>query len=271
MLTFARGGRFVAGSGACVFSFCLLSSLSLSQTAVVTPEPADSSESNPLLRQIQEQHQAVLKAIGEIQHNAEVSLDVHRDGLLTQIDALKRDFVSRRDQELGVMRRLHDDTRTVTLVTGGVAILVLLLNAVILFWGVHGIATRLNAIFSVPPLASVKTDIIRGIDEPLALDNSAAQMRLVEIIERLDKRLLELEAKTIQKASYAAVDAKPKISSVQGGQLASSFSRAPRVSITLGEGSAIGFLPPAVGAMKLHAWWSRVQKWKRMVRRPRSL
>jgi hypothetical protein len=222
------------------------------------------------LRQIQEQHHAVLKAIGEIQHNAEVTLDLHRDSLITEMDALKRDLVSRREQDARAMRRLHDDTRTVTLVTGGVAIFVLLLNAAILFWGMNGIGTRLGAVFRAHPLSSVKTDIIRESEERLALDEVAGQLRIVQIIERLDKRLLELETKTIQKESHAATNLKPRLSPVKTGQPATSQGKIPRVSIMLSEGSAIGFLPPAVGAMKWQAWWSRVQRWKRMIKGPRT-
>ena len=271
MLTIARGGRLAAGSGACIFSLCLLSTIGLSQTNVVVPEPVEGTDATSAWwRQIQEQHQAVLEAIEEVQHTAEVTLDVHRERVLTELDALKRDLVSRREQDLDVMRRLHDDTRTVTLATGGIAVFVLLLNALILFWGMNGVAARLGAIFNLHPSRPVNTDTIKEIDPPLALDNPVAQTRIVQIIERLDKRLLELETRTIQKGSHAAADAKSRISPMQGGQPATGPGKAPRVFITLGEGSAIGFLPPAVGALKLRAWWSRVQWWKRDVKRPRA-
>jgi len=272
MLKFARGGSFATGSSACIFFICLLSNIGLSQTDSVVAEPVENADPNSfLLQQIQEQYQAVLEAIAEIQRGAETALSVHQQGVATEIDVLKRDFASGRKQELGRMQRLHHDTRTVTLITGGIAVFVLLLNAVILFWGMNGIATRLGAIFDVRLQNTGGMDTLSGSEKALALDHSSVQTRIVQIIERLDRRLLELETRAAANDSTATVNAKPKITPAQAASMAStSASRAPRVSITLGEGSAIGFLPPAVGAMKFRAWWSRIQKWKRLGMRSRT-
>jgi hypothetical protein len=153
------------------------------------------------------------------------------------------------------------------------AIFLLLLNAVILFWGMNGMTARLTAILTGSLSGTANAAVIAGGHSALTLDNPATQAsaRLLDVIERLDKRLLELESKT-QKNSRVTAEAKRKIAPVQSDLVPAPAKpgEVPRVSITLGEGSAIGFLPQAVGAMKLHAWWSRVQKWKRALRRPRA-
>jgi hypothetical protein len=271
MLKFARGGSIAAGSSARIFLICLLSNVGLSQTHVVVSEPDEKADPNSfLLQQIQEQYQTVLERIAEIQRGAETAFSVHRQHVATEIDLLKRDIASGRQADLGRMQRLHHDTRTVTLITSSIAVLVLMLNVVILFWGMNGIATRLGALFDVRLRNTDRMDMLSGSEKTWALDHPT-QTRILQIIERLDRRLLELETKTVASDSTAAVNAKPKITPTRAiSGAATGSSRAPRVSITLGEGSAIGFLPPSVGAMKLRAWWSRIQKWKRLGTRSRT-
>ena len=255
-----------------MISICLGSNLGLSQTAVSTPEVVDAAETNAaLLQLLQEQHQTVLQAIDHIQRNADVALNGYRLALAEQVNLLKEDFVSYREQDLEVMRGLNQHSEIVSLVAAGLAIFILLLNAVIFFWGMSGIATRLTAILNAASSGTFHATVMAGGPAAPVLDDAAMQAsaRLLEVIERLDKRLLELESK---KNSLAAAEARRK-----GAPAPSDFFTAsaksgevPRVSLTLGEGSAIGFLPQEAGAMKLHAWWSRVQKWKRTLKRSRS-
>jgi hypothetical protein len=273
MANFARGGPLAAGSGACIFSICLLSNLGLCQTESIVSEPDEGREANSFLsQQSQEQHQAVLKAIAEIQLEVKTAFNVHRQDLATEIDFLKRDVASGREQDLDLMQHLHRDTRTVMLTVGGTATFVLLLNAVILFWGMNGISARLTAMFELRPLSSSRMETLTEAQKAAALDEPAVQTRIVQIIERLDRRLLELETRTTVKnlANDLAIP-KPTVAPTQVASVASTSSaKVPRVSITLGEGSAIGFLPSAVGAMKWQAWWSRMQKWKKRGKRSRA-
>jgi hypothetical protein len=274
MPIFARGGPFKAGVGACIISICLWPNIGLSQTNVAPLELVEGSETNSrLLQLLQEQHQTVLKAIDHIQQNAEITLDAYTLAVVEQMNLLKGDLISYREQDLEVMRGLNQHTETVTLVAAGLAIFILLLNAVILFWGMNGMTARLTAILKGSLSGTVNAAVIAGGDSALTLDNPATQAsaRLLDVIERLDKRLLDLETRARpQKNSIVAAEAKPKIA-VQPDLVPAPAKpgEVPRVSITLGEGSALAFLPQAVEAMKLQAWWSRVQKWKRALRRPR--
>jgi hypothetical protein len=224
--------------------------------------------------QLQAQHQALLHAIEHLREDSEATLSRYTENIRTELNVLKENVAAKREQDLEAMHSLNQSTRTVILVIVGVALLSFAFIAGIVFRAMGRMGLQMQGLARKQPLGP-KVSVTWKAEQAQWLPSDTGAHpggRLVSAIARIEQRLLALEslpARTKLALPHLAEPAKPKSKSRPAeAETASAKPReVPRVSLTLGEGSALGFLPQEVARSKFRLWRSWWAKLKRLFKR----
>jgi hypothetical protein len=236
-------------------------------------------------QQLQEQQQQLLKAVDLIRQETQVHLQRHAiavdrirkdtDASLKRfttavegkLDHLNRAITSERESSLQTLR----DSNRFALTAASIIVGLLLLEIIFLAWisgrAVNRLATRMSAWISEQspyPGAAV----ILGTDATHPLTGNMIDetgLRFQNAIERLEQRLFDLEHTTgrfkttlnSSPAAQASIDAAPQYRS---NPLPTKPAKASGVSLALGQGASLIFLPHERGSMPFRTYHSFLQK-----------
>lgn len=208
----------------------------------------------PSLATLRTQQQATLRAVEAIQKEAVLALDRQTALLSTQLTAVSESFARQQQEELSFLRDSHRSL--LTLVAAGAGILGLVL-AVLALLSARAMSRLATAVSALPAARWWRPVEPPGPGE--GTDAAAAELsqgewlaaRLQDALERLENRLLELEngAARVPGSGRPPQGVRP-VGPTPGptveGKPRPAPEGPPRMSMTLREGAAIGFLPGAV-------------------------
>jgi len=278
--------------------FCLATAIGRSQTSApsngVEPLSVErSSKSTEILlspQQLQEQHQELLKAVdlirqdaqGHLQRNVAAVERIRKDtdaslkrfttAVDGKLDSLNRAVASERERDLQTMR----NSNRFALTTAAILVGLLLLEILFLAWlsvrAVNRLATRMSTWIAeqspFPGGAVVRIDTTH----PLAGNHvEETSLRLQNAIERVEQRLLDLEHTTSRFQSTLATPPAAQVSITSTAQFRSNPpqakpGKASGVSLTVGHGESLIFLPHENGVDRLHPYRNLLQKLRKRFR-----
>jgi len=285
----------LSGIFACAVVICLSTSTGWSEGKGPSnaPEPGTGEKSPlppeqpPWPQQLQEQHQQLLKALEGIRQEAELNRQryaaaverIRKDSELSlqrfaaaldvKVDILNQTFVSEREHELQALRRSNRFALTSASVMVGILLLEILFVAWISLRAVNRLATRISAWLSK---RSVFPGIVEERDGSLVQGDVIQQttLRLQTALERFELRLLDLEHTANRfhtAATPSPATAATKVPSPQSAfkPLAALSGKPSGVSLTLGVGESLIFLPHEKEMTHFPAWRNLLQKlWKKV-------
>ena len=248
-----RFGFFGAGLAACVGWFCLQPLSLLSQSASVSGDPkpiseADASEASsgsPTSRQLEEQHQRTLRAIERASSSSEAAFKQSLDAMSDQVNLLRRTISLERNREMEALGRSN---RNFFLVLLGLVLLALLATSLTAFLQVRALhrLTRMARSYAAPVPAGYS---VLASANAIIASKAREQTGLLLAIERLDRRLDELETVTTRRAiaRETAELSQKNAANVAAPAAKTPVSRPPakfpHIALTIGENAALGFLP----------------------------
>ena len=236
-------------------------------------------------QQLQEQHQQLLKAVDLIRqdtqgHLQRVAIAVDRirkdtDASLKRfttavdgkLDRLNRTVASERERDLQTL----SNSNRFALTTASVLIGLLLLEILFLAWlsarAVNRLATRMSTWIAEQSTFHGAAAVVR-IDTANPLDGNLVEqtgLRLQNAIERVEQRLVDLEHTTSRFQTTLAPSPTASASIVSTPLLRSNLSqskpgKASGVSLTVGHGESLIFLPHENGTTPLHTYRNLLQK-----------
>jgi len=236
-------------------------------------------------QQLQEQHQQLLKAIdlirqdtqGHLQRSAtavdrirkdtDASLKRFATAVDGKLDRLNRAITFERSRDLQTMR----DSNRFALTAASILVGLLLVEILFLAWlsvrAVNRLATRMSTWISEQSSFPGSATVVRiDTTRPLAgnlVDESS--LRLQNAIERVEQRLLDLEHTTNR---FQTTLATPPTAQASIGSTAQFRSNPPQakpgkaagVSLTVGQGASLIFLPHESEITPLHTYREFLQK-----------
>ena len=268
-------GLFGANIIACAFWLYLSTATGQPQTNIF-PDVTDllsaeefwrSMEALPSSQQLQEQHQQLMQAIGLIRQDTEAALHRHANAINLKLDLVNQALASERERELQAWR----SSNRFALATASIIVGVVFLEILFLAWlsarAVNRLAARIFACLAGQSLPSATSALSGGNAAYLLAENvmEEANLRLQYGIERLERRLLDLESATTR--FQAASQKPPSTSTAKALSLharseasAPKVTRHPGVSLTLGDGESLIFLPHDNEATQFRSFRHFLQK-----------
>jgi len=281
-------GTFVGAS-----ILCLSTAMGGSQTNpppnVAEPSSVEKGWKSPEVlltpQQLQEQHQQLLKAVDLIRQDTQAHLQRYAtavDRIRKDTDASLKRFTTAVDGKLDRLNRVvasereHDlqtlrSSNRFALMIASIIVGLLLLEILCLAWisgrAVNRLATRMStwiAEQSSFPSAAAVVGIHAG--HPLAGSLvEETSLRLQNAIERVEQRLLDLEHTTSRfqtslTTSPTAQVSIPAAPSFRSSTLPAKPGKASGVSLTVGQGESLIFLPHERGITPLHTYRNFLQK-----------
>ena len=277
----------------CASIVCLSTALGRSQTnsppTTVEPLPVEKGSKSPevllIPQQLQEQHQELLKAVDLIRQDTQAHLqryatavdrirkdtDASLKRFTTEVDGkldrLNRSVASERERDL---QTLHNSNRF-ALTTASIIVALLLVEILCLAWisgrAVNRLATRMSTWIDEQSSFPGATAVV-GIHAAHPLTGNLAEessLRLQNAIERVEQRLLDLEHTTSRFQTTLAPSPTAHVSIASSPQFRSSMTpakpgKASGVSLTVGQGESLIFLPHERGITPLHTYRNFLQK-----------
>jgi hypothetical protein len=208
----------------------------------------------PTLEKLQTQQQATLRAVQTIHQQAVSALDRQTALLSTQLTAVSESLARQQQEEFTFLRESHRSLLTLVAAVAGVLCLGLAVLALLSARAMSRLATAASAL----PAAQLWRLSGQATGEgtataaaELSLEESLTA-RLQDALDRLEIRLLELETSAVRahgsgRPAHAIRPPGSSPSPAVEGKPRGATEGPPRMSMTLREGAAIGFLPGAVG------------------------
>src|SRR5437867_5066736 len=286
----------LSGTLACASILCLVTGTGWSQTN----PPSQASDSTAGERgekaqeilfsaqQLQEQHRQLLRALDLVRRDAEANFQRHaatvdrirkdteaslqRFGAAidAKVDFLGQTFAAARERELKALQRSNRFAFTVASILVGVLLLEILLAAWISVRSVNRLAATMSALFAAPSPFPGAQFVLQTHAAELAPGDLIRETnaRLQNALDRLERRLLDLDHAAGQSSTAAQLPHTqgPMASSLPVGPkiLAPKPAKASGVSLTLGAGESLIFLPHEKGITQFRSWRNSLQKlWKR--------
>jgi len=291
-----RTQAVLSGTRVCVSLFCLSFAVGWSQSSSPSnkAEPASgeriSKAPEVLLtpqalaaQQLQEQHQQLLKAVELIRQDTQIHLQRYAtamerirkdtDTSLKQFTAavdgklerLNRTVASERERDLQTLR----DSNQFALTSASIIVGLLLLEILFLAWlsmrAVNRLATRMSAWNSERAsfpgtVATVELDATNPLAGNLVEETN---LRLQNVIEHLEQRLLDLEHTSNRVQATLISPASPVSfppAHFRSSALPARPGKASGVSLTIGQGESLIFLPHEREITPLRAYQGFLQK-----------
>ena len=286
-------GLFGAGTVACASFFCLSTTTDGSQTNAppngVEPSSVEKGWRSPEVlltpQQLQEQHQQLLKAVDLIRQETQVHLQRYAtavdrirkdtDASLKRftatvdgkLDRLNRAIASERERDLQTMR----NSNRFALTTASIIVGLLLLEILFLAWisgrAVNRLATRMSGWISEQSsfsgaAAGVGSDAAHSFTGNRVEETS---LRLRNAIKRLEQRLLDFEHTTSRFQTTLTTSPVTQVSIASTAHLPSNPppskpGKASGVSLALGQGESLIFLPHEGGTTPLSSYRNFLHK-----------
>ncbi len=286
-------GFFGAGTVACASFLCLSTAMGGSQTSSppngAEPSSVEKGLKSPEVlltpQQLQEQHQQLLKAIDVIRQDTQVHLqryatavdrirkdtDASLKRFITAVDGkldrLNRAVASEREHDLQTLRK----SNRFALTTASIIIGLLLLEILFLSWisgrAVNRLATRMSGWISEQSSFSGAVAVV-GTDAEHPLTGSMVEetsLRLQNAIKRLEQRLLDIEHTTSRVQTTLTTSPAAEVSIASTAQFRSNPvpakpGKASGVSLALGQGESLIFLPHEGGITPFRTYRNFLQK-----------
>ncbi len=235
-------------------------------------------------QQLQEQHQQLLKAVDLIRQDTQGHLQRYAiavDRIRKDTDASLKRFTTTVDGKLDRLNRAvaaerERDLQTLSnsnrfaLTTASILVGLLLLEILFIAWlsvrAVNRLATRISTWMaeqsSFPADAVVRIDAVNPLNDNLVEQTG---LRLQNAIERVEQRLVDLEHATNRFQTNLAASPPAQVAIVSTPHFRSNpqQSKPPKasgVSLTVGQGKSLIFLPHESGATPLHTYRKLLQK-----------
>ena len=210
------------------------------------------------LRQLQEQYQAVLTALQTLRQEMQSESERRATSMTAQLTLLRQDFAAQHELDFQAMHRSNQTTLTIVLVMIGILALGVMFIALVPLRMMNRLAARVAD--SPTGLTLAAEDAYQAAFTPLERSST----RLQSSVQLLEQRLLELELRATHPPS-----AGPAAPSDAPGRFADPrpVPKAPatsRVSLTMGGGEALMFLPQDVRAPKVRSHLTLLQKIKQV-------
>lgn len=288
--------RIGAGALACGCFFCLLTpaglpqSVSAQSTGESPPGDRNPREATLTAQQVLDQHQQLLKALDLLRRDSdanlqrynlivdrlrkETDLSLQRFGAAVglRLDVLNQALAAARERELAALNRSNRLSLAVAGAMVALSVAEILVIGSLLLRAVRRFSWRMTA-WSERAVAAAT-----GAGDPGGrLDGALpaqvlheGNLRLQNAIEQLERRLLELEQSSGRLPSRPAVplDAVAQQNHVPGNSAKPAPAKAgppSGVSLTLGAGESLFFLPHEQRRAPLHHWrWFVDRVWKRI-------
>jgi len=235
-------------------------------------------------QQLQEQHQQLLKAIELIRQDTQVHLQrfatavdrIRKDtdaslkrftvAVDGKLDRLNRTVASEREHDLQTLSNSSRFTLTIAAVVVGLLLFDILLLAWFSVRAVNRVATQVSTWISQQPSYDGASAVV-GMETHALTGNRAEKtsLRLQYAIERLEQRLLDLEHATnrIPTTLSAPPVAQVAIASathLRSHVVSSKPGKASGVSLAVGQGESLIFLPHEQEITPLHRYRNVLQK-----------
>jgi len=243
-------GLIEAGLAACISSLCLSPSPGLPQDRRETATANGTNLSDTAaVQRIELQQRAILDAVERIRDDSHAALNRYTDAMLTQFNVLQESFAAQQVRDMEAVARLNRFTQNVVEIIIGATVLTVLTMAWIPLWATNRMAKK------ILDIGRARAAIPAGLAVPMP-----ERLRIESAIERLEERLLTLEAHPAESAAIGMEECE-----VQPTQQtrSSKLEPTPRVALTVGEGSALVFLPHEVQsppAGRLRRQFARLKK-----------
>ena len=254
---------------------CLPANPGLSQT---TPPPANAVPTLPLpaapravraedpppaqptaadLRQLQDAYQSAHDTIETLREQMQAEIERHATSITAQLTLLKQDVTAQREVDWQAMRGSNQTTLTIVLVMIGILALGVMFIALVPLRMMNRLAARVAATPAGPTLAV--EDAYHAAFMPLEQSST----RLQSAVQLLEQRLIELETRSTHPHTSPAApsDGPAKPAEARPPPKAPS---SPRVSLAMGGGEALMFLPQDARVPKVRSHLTLLQKLKQV-------
>jgi hypothetical protein len=208
-------------------------------------------------RQLQEQYKSAQASIEMLRQETQSEIERRATSITAQLTLLKQDVGAQHDLDWQAMRRSNQTTLTIVLVMIGILALGVMFIALVPLRMMHRLAARVAA--SPTELTLAAEDAYQAAFTPLERSST----RLQSAVQMLEQRLVELETRSTpphtSPAAPSDAPAKPSDS-----RSASKTPSTPRVSLAMGGGEALMFLPQDVRSPKARPHLTLLQKIKQV-------
>lgn len=242
--------------------FCLSTASILSQAVVDSDAPSSGpTEESPLslpsmaeMRRLQEQYQSAFAAIEALRQEMQSEFERRSTSISAQLTLIEQGLATQHEQDLLEVYRSNQTTLTVVLVMIGILGLGVLFIALVPLRLMNRLAARVAAYPAASGVAGLEGD------HTTFTPPEAISARLQSSLQSLEQRLAELEARSMH--PYSARPSAPYGASVKlaDQRPATKAPSTSRVSLAVGGGEALMFLPREGHAPKLRSPLNLLQR-----------
>ena len=209
------------------------------------------------LRQLQEQYQSAHATIETLRQEMQSEIERRATSVTAQLTVLRQDFGTQHELDLQAMRRSNQTTLTIVLVMIGILALGVMFIALVPLRMMNRLAARVAASPAEPALA------VEEAYQAAFMPLEQSSTRLQSAVQLLEQRLVELETRSTH--PYASpVSPSDAPARAADPRPASKAPSTPRVSLAMGGGEALMFLPQEARAPKVRSHLSFMQRIKQV-------
>ena len=247
-------GLLEAGLVACITTFCLSPVSAFPQLPQQQPELTNTIPDSAAVQRIQQQQQALFEAIERIQQDSDTALSRYTDAVLTQFNLLQDSFAAQQAKDIAAAEQFNRFTRNVVIVMIVGMFLSLLVIAWVPLWATNRMAKKIMEIGRARNLLASSENVAPSED-----------LEVESAINRLEQRLLSLETEP----PAARKAAEPETATGSHPPPAKA-PMTPRVSLAVGDSSALVFLPHDVESPRWPGFRRQLTNLKKFWARSRS-